>query len=150
MRGLTDKQARFVSEYLVDLNATAAYIRAGYAARGNSAEVSACRLFRNAQIKAAIDKAMSDRSARVEITADKVLADVEAIKRDAMRESTDKDGNPAMVNHAAALKACELQGKHLGMFTDKLAMTIESSSDEELDAKIVDLLRKTGIGKTAG
>lgn len=148
MRGLTDKQARFVQEYLVDLNATQAAIRAGYSAR--TAEWIGPQLLGKSHVSNAIAMKMADRSKRTEITADLVMRDVEAIKRDAMRESTDKDGNPAMVNHAAALKACELQGKHLGMFTDKVAMTIESSSDEELDAKIVDLLRKTGIGKTAG
>ena len=148
MRGLTDKQARFVEEYLVDLNATQAAIRAGYSAR--TAEWIGPQLLGKNHVSSAIAMKMADRSKRTEITADLVMRDVEAIKRDAMRESTDKDGNPAMVNHAAALKACELQGKHLGMFTDKVAMTIESSSDEELDAKIADLLRKTGIGKTAG
>lgn len=148
MRGLTHKQERFVQEYLVDLNATQAAIRAGYSAR--TAEWIGPQLLGKSHVSNAIAMKMADRSKRTEITADLVMRDVEAIKRDAMRESADKDGNPAMVNHAAALKACELQGKHLGMFTDKLAMTIESSSDEELDAKIVDLLRKTGIGKTAG
>ncbi len=148
MRGLTDKQALFVQEYLVDLNATQAAIRAGYSAR--TAEWIGPQLLGKSHVSSAIAMKMAARSKRTEITADLVMRDVEAIKRDAMRESTDKDGNPAMVNHAAALKACELQGKHLGMFTDKVAMTIESSSDEELDAKIVDLLRKTGIGKTAG
>jgi phage terminase small subunit len=41
---LTCKQDEFVRHYLVDLNATAAYRRAGYGARGNSAEVNAARL----------------------------------------------------------------------------------------------------------
>jgi phage terminase small subunit len=53
---LTPKQQRFVAEYCVDFNATAAYIRAGYEARGNSAEVSACRLLRNAKVKKAIER----------------------------------------------------------------------------------------------
>ncbi len=46
---LTAKQKTFVNEYLVDLNATAAYKRAGYTVRGNAAEANASRLLRNAK-----------------------------------------------------------------------------------------------------
>lgn len=70
---LTDRQRRFVEEYLVDMNATAAYKRAGYAARGNAAEVNAARLLRNAQVQAAIQAGQSARSERVGITQDRVL-----------------------------------------------------------------------------
>ena len=66
---LTPKQQRFVEEYLVDLNASAAYRRAGYAAKGNSAEVNAVRLLRNAQVAAAIETAKADRSEETRITA---------------------------------------------------------------------------------
>lgn len=70
---LTPKQQRFVDEYLVDLCASAAYKRAGYAARGNSAEVNAARLLRHAQVQAAINAAQVDRSQRTKIDADWVL-----------------------------------------------------------------------------
>lgn len=70
---MTPKQEAFVREYLVDLNATAAYKRAGYTAKGNSAEVNAARLLRNAQVADAIEKAQNKRSDRTQITADKVL-----------------------------------------------------------------------------
>ena len=43
-KSLNHRHRRFVAEYLVDLNATAAYRRAGYKARGHSAEASAARL----------------------------------------------------------------------------------------------------------
>jgi hypothetical protein len=48
---LTAKQRRFAAEYLQDMNATAAYRRAGYKARGHAAEVNACRLLRNAEVQ---------------------------------------------------------------------------------------------------
>jgi hypothetical protein len=48
---LTAKQRRFAAEYLQDMNATAAYRRAGYRARGHAAEVNACRLLRNAEVQ---------------------------------------------------------------------------------------------------
>ncbi|WP_176317788.1 terminase small subunit [Burkholderia vietnamiensis] len=73
MKKLTAKQQLFVDEYLVDLNATAAYKRAGYAAQGNAAEVNASRLLRNAQVQAAVDKAMKERGERTRMTADQVL-----------------------------------------------------------------------------
>lgn len=136
---MTPKQARFVDEYLVDLNATQAAIRAGYSAR--TAEAQASRLLRNVNVSKAIEVRAKAREKRTEITQDKVLTDIEAIKRDAMREALDKDGNATMVNHAAALKACELQGRHLAMFSDKLAVThaFADLSDEELIAEIAAL-----------
>lgn len=70
---LTPKQEMFVKEYLVDLNATQAYLRAGYKVSEKVASVNAARLLVNASIQAAIDKAMDKRSARTEIKADDVL-----------------------------------------------------------------------------
>lgn len=70
---LTPKQQRFVEEYLVDFNATAAYGRAGYAARGNAAEAAASRLLRNGKVQAAIADGRAALSARTEITQDMVL-----------------------------------------------------------------------------
>lgn len=70
---MTPKQQRFVEEYLIDLNATAAYRRAGYAAKGNAAEVNAARLLRNAQVQAAIVEAKAARSEETGINAAWVL-----------------------------------------------------------------------------
>ena len=70
---LTPKQEMFVKEYLIDLNATQAYLRAGYKVSENVAAVNAKRLLSNAKIDAAIQKAVNKRAERTEITADKVL-----------------------------------------------------------------------------
>lgn len=70
---LNAKQLRFVEEYLVDFNATAAYVRAGYAARGHAAEVAASRLLRNAEVQKAITAGRAALSARTEITQEMVL-----------------------------------------------------------------------------
>lgn len=51
---LTPRQQRFVGEYLCDLNATQAAIRAKYSQK--TAEVQGCRLLRNAQVAAAVEK----------------------------------------------------------------------------------------------
>ena len=68
---LTPKQQRFVEEYLCDLNATQAAIRAGYSAK--TAEVIGHENLRKPNIQSEIDKVLANRSARTEITADKVL-----------------------------------------------------------------------------
>jgi phage terminase large subunit-like protein len=137
---LNRRQALFVAEYLKDLNASAAARRAGYSEK--SAFRSGVQNMQKSAITDAIAAAMKERAERVQITADKVLADIELIKTDAMREAADKEGKRAMVNHAAALKACELQGRHLQMFVDRVAMTIEQVPDEEIDGRIAELAEK--------
>lgn len=92
MRPLTPKQQRFVDEYLVDLNATAAYVRAGYAARGNAAEVNASRLLRNAQVVAAVQEAMKARESRTHITQDRVLQELARIAFFDIRKLYNEDG----------------------------------------------------------
>ena len=118
---LTAKQAAFVREYLIDLNATQAAIRAGYSA--NTANEQGSRLLTYVSVRLLIQKAMDERAETVGLTAADVLRDINAVKADAMRETCDKDGNKVMANHTAALKALELQGKHLKMFTDKVETT---------------------------
>ncbi|HME23020.1 MAG TPA: terminase small subunit [Acetobacteraceae bacterium] len=66
------RQRRFVDEYLLDLNATQAAIRAGYSAR-TAEQQGPPRLLGNAEIAAAIQTAQQARSARVQITQDDVL-----------------------------------------------------------------------------
>lgn len=71
MAKLTPKQQRFVDEYLVDLNATQAAIRAGYAER--TAQEQSSRLLSNVMVQNAIQKAQAKLSGRTEITQDMVL-----------------------------------------------------------------------------
>ncbi len=123
---MTPKQIAFVDEYLIDLNATQAAIRAGYSAK--TAGWIGPQLLGKTHISEAIAKRMGDRQKRTEITQDLVLTDIELIKRDAMRSVEDREGNAAMVNHTAALKACELQGRHLQMWNDKLALMNKDGS----------------------
>ena len=140
---VTPRSIDFVDEYLVDLNATQAAIRAGYSEK--TAYSIGQRLLKNVEVQKMIANRMEERSKRTEITQDRVLTDIELIKQDAMRKASDKNGNVAMINHTSALKACELQGRHLQMWNDKVALTIETTTDEELHARIADLARKAGI-----
>ena len=68
---LTPKQARFVQEYLIDLNAAQAAIRAGYSAK--TARVIGHENLTNPDIAAAIEKAMAERAERTRLTADWVV-----------------------------------------------------------------------------
>jgi phage terminase small subunit len=74
---MTPKQQRFVDEYLIDLNATQAAIRAGYAKSG--ARTEGARLLADANIAAEIDEAMAKRSMRTNITQDQVLRELARI-----------------------------------------------------------------------
>ena len=118
---MTPKQQRFVEEYLVDLNATQAAIRAGYSVK--SAPKIGTQLLVKTSIQTAINKARASLQKRTEITQETIMADIEAIKRDAMQFVYDDDGNKAMLDHKAALRACELQGKRYGMFDDRLKVS---------------------------
>ena len=131
---MTPKQQRFVEEYLIDLNATAAYRRAGYAAKGNAAEVNAARLLRNAQVQEAIVEAQAKRSERTAITADYVLQGIQEVAERCLQRAPvmvgrgedrthakDEEGRDVWEFDAAgANKAFELLGKHLKLFTDNI------------------------------
>ena len=69
--GLTEKQKRFAQEYLVDLNATQAAIRAGYSEK--TAYSHGQRLLKNVEIQKSIQKAMQQRSQRTGFSQDMVL-----------------------------------------------------------------------------
>ncbi|RKS87319.1 phage terminase small subunit [Orbus hercynius] len=71
MAKLTAKQELFCREYLIDLNATQAAIKAGY--KKNSAEVTGSKLLRNAKVKNFIQELMGERNERNKIDADYVL-----------------------------------------------------------------------------
>ena len=71
MAKLTPKQERFVAEYLIDLNATQAALRAGYSEK-NAGKIG-FQLLEKTRIQAAIHAEMKKRGQRTEITADMVL-----------------------------------------------------------------------------
>jgi phage terminase small subunit len=127
---LTDKQAKFVDEYLIDLNATQAAIRAGYSA--NRASEIGYQQLRKTTVQEAIAEAMEKRSKRVQRTADDVMRDLAAIRADAMQIVHDKDGNAVMLDKPSAIKTLELEGKHLAMWIEKQQL----SGDVGLTVKV--------------
>ena len=118
---LNDKQQRFCDEYLIDLNATQAAIRAGYSEK--TAKSIGHENLTKPDVIAYLSERQKEREIRTQITQDNVLRDIDKIKADAMTKISDREGNLSMNNHPAALKACELLGKHLGMFKDRVEMT---------------------------
>ncbi len=108
---LTPKQARFVEEYLVDLNATQAAIRAGYSKK--TANEQGAQLLAKLSIREAVAGAQEARSERTGITQDEVIR---GLKKEATLEG---DGS----SHSARVAAWALLGKHLGIFTDNLTLS---------------------------
>lgn len=108
------KQQRFVQEYLIDLNATAAYRRAGYKPKTpESAENAASRLLGNVGVAAAIREAIEARKARTEIEADGVLRQLARIVHADPRKLFRPDGTLKAVTEldddtAAALAGFEV------------------------------------------
>jgi phage terminase small subunit len=76
-QGLNPKQRLFAREYLVDLNATQAAIRAGYSAEW--ANRTASRLVGKSRLRRYIRELQEERAARVELTADKVVRELALI-----------------------------------------------------------------------
>lgn len=73
---LNDKQKRFVSEYLIDLNATQAAIRAGYSSKPTSAEVHGLRLLRNSRVAELLSKRQAEIERRTGISVDRVIREI--------------------------------------------------------------------------
>lgn len=84
---MTPKQQQFVAEYLIDLNATQAAIRAGYSER--TAGSQAHDLLKKPEIQAAIVEAQTERAKRTEITADKVLKELAKVGFGNLSDVTD-------------------------------------------------------------
>jgi phage terminase small subunit len=98
---LTPKQERFVEEYLVDLNATAAARRAGYAS--STAEQQGPRLLGNVGVAAAITAAKAQRSERTKIDADWVLRTLAEEKAADLADLFDDQGNVLPVKNWPAV-----------------------------------------------
>jgi phage terminase small subunit len=91
-RRLTERQKAFVREYLIDLNATAAYKRAGYKCRGKNAEGAAGQIYRNLQVRAAIQAALLKAQERSAATVKRLELDLERIALSDVRKLFHPDG----------------------------------------------------------
>jgi phage terminase small subunit len=164
---LTPKQQLFVEEYLIDLNATQAAIRAGYSP--NNADKIGSELLGKTRVSEAIKIAMAERSRRTGINQDRILAelakialvnparvvnfDEATIREDALPEdlaavasvkvkrfpTKDGEGIEREVKFHDKNKALDLAGRHLGMFKDRLEL---SGSLETEKTKLDDLIQQ--------
>ena len=88
---LTPKQARFVAEYLIDLNATQAAVRAGYSPK--TANEQGSRLLANASVAAAVQAGTAKQLEKAELTAEMVKARLRLLAFQDIRKLFDDDGN---------------------------------------------------------
>ena len=107
---MTPKQQRFVDEYLIDLNATQAAIRAGYSE--NSAAEQGYANIRKPQIAAAIAEKRSDRAATSWLSVEWVLAELLEVYRLAL----------AIRQPSAATAALVKLGEHAGMWPKTISV----------------------------
>lgn len=158
---MTNKQKRFCDEYLIDLNATQAAIRAGYSV--DSAGTIGSENMQKPNIRARIGKALAERSRRTGINADLVIVELARIGRvnaanvinmnDAtVKETAAEDDTAAIASVKVKIiptedgdiverevklhdknKALELLGKHLGMFKDKVELSGQVDTSGKLD-----------------
>lgn len=105
---LTERQAAFVREYLVDLNAAAAARRAGYSEK--TARAIGAENLTKPDIVAALQEEMLKRSKRTEITADRVLAEYAKIAFFDIRKLLDDEGNPKPIGELDDDAAAAISG----------------------------------------
>ena len=152
MAKLTEKQQCFIDEYLIDLNATQAAIRAGYSVK--TAKDIGCQNLAKLNIQQAVSEQMAERSKRTGVNQDRIVlelakiafvnaadvidSDDATIKARATADDTaaiqsvkvkviptkEGEGVEREIRLNDKLKALELLGKHLGMWNDKLDVNV--------------------------
>ena len=135
---LTAKQEQFCQEYLIDLNATQAAIRAGYSVK--TAKDIACQNLAKLNISERIAELKLTRQDRVEISQDWVLNNLKLIAERCMQaepvtafiDGEKTETGEYKFEHSGANKSLELIGKHLKMFTDKVDNTHTGPNGESL------------------
>ena len=143
---LNARQQRFVDEYLIDLNATQAAVRAGYSEK--YAHTNANKLLQNTTIKEFIEKRMAEKEKDLIASQDEVLKYLTSVLRgesqstELVVEGTGDGCSEARTvlkepSEKDRLKAAELLGKRYGLYTDKVSADITIpvmfSGEEELE-----------------
>ena len=176
---LNRRQALFVAEYLKDLNASAAARRAGYSEKSafrsgvqnmqKSAitdAIAAAMKERAERVQITADRVLIElgRLAFLDIrkafNADGSLKPIHELDDDTAAaiagiEVSETSGGDWSAGTLKKIKlsdkraSLELCGRHLQMFVDRVAMTIEQVPDEELDGRIAELARKAGTARAS-
>lgn len=142
MAKLTAKQQRFCDEYLIDLNATQAAIRAGYSKK--TAAQTAARLLTNVKIQEYIENRMAEKEKELIADQDEVLKYLTSVLRgqsvsteiviegtgDGCSEARTIEKEPSEKDR---LKAAELLGKRYGLYTEKVEETVDMELNVNID-----------------
>lgn len=139
---LTAKQQRFCDEYLIDLNATQAAIRAGYSKK--TAYRTGADNLKKLQIKSYIDARMAEKKSELIANQDEVLKYLTSVMRGQSKasvvvvESTGDFTSAAREMEKAPdekerLKAAELLGKRYGLYTDKVQQEVDMDLNITVD-----------------
>ena len=133
MNNLTAKQQRFIKEYVLDLNATQAAIRAGYSAK--TAQEQGSRLLSNVMVSSAIQEAQQEALKRLDMSKD----DVGAMYLEAYNKAEELGQPSAMVSATNGL--CKLYGVNApekSIIENKGAMPVTVIETEYVEAKSLD------------
>jgi phage terminase small subunit len=160
---MTPKKKRFKDEYLVDLNATQAAIRAGYSEK--TAYSQGQRLLKDVEIRTAINEALKERSKRLELDTDTVIENLREIADRCMQHAPvlDRKGEQVYVetpngeeapaytfNAMGAARALEMIGRHFGMFQGQRFLNFdfpEMNNATDMTAAINAVLSAAGKGE---
>ena len=134
---LTNKQKKFIQEYLIDLNGTQAAIRAGYSKK--RADQIGFENLRKPDIRSALEKAQQKQQERTQITADYVLTSIRSVAQRCMQAEPvmikGEDGQMIesgkfKFDSSGANKALENLGKYLKLFTERMELKADISLHE--------------------
>lgn len=163
---LTPKQQAFVDEYLIDLNATQAALRAGYSE--DTAGAIGRENLQKPTVKAAITAALAVRAQKTKLSAEYVITSLLEVAERCMERApvmvrrgremvqmVDEEGRHVwLFDSRGANRALELLGKNLKLFTDKIEhsgeLGLRSMKTEELEAKAIELAKKLLEGNGTG
>ena len=157
MEHLSGKEKRFVDEYLIDLNATRAALRAGYGNKPTSASVTGCNLLGKPNIQSALQTAKDQRAKRTEVSQDRVITELAKLAFSKLTDFVEWDGSSVTIKPSEGLdhtdaaavaevsrsdtlhgtnirvklhdkvKSLELLARHLGLLNDKISVDEKAS-----------------------
>ncbi len=134
-RPLSPKQQLFVAEYLIDLNATAAYKRAGYKYSSETAATAhAARLVANGRVAAAVALAQTARSERLSLTADRVLQEVSLIAFSDLGDVLDFSGDKLHLRKPSEIP----ESARRAISSIKVKRIWEGAGDDAVEVEIIE------------
>lgn len=153
---MTPKQKRFINEYLIDLNATQAAIRAGYSPK--TAEQTGYQLLQKTSVQDSLSSRMKDREKRTEITQDRVLNELAKIGFADIRKAVqwgdgfavqDPESGEMVISNGVSLIGSEQIDNDTAAAISEISQTAQGLKIKMHDKKgaLVDIGRHLGMFK---